>query len=102
MDVEKRRPAHDLGAFKSAVAADRAGVTQTAIRDARALGFGYQDMKTAIAAMERGQFVKSMTSYADHRLWQDVYHVRHEGLVLYVKFTASVIAEFTLLSFKEK
>lgn len=52
--------------------------------------------------MERRQFVKSMTAHADHRVWQDVYYVPSEAGVLYVKFTADVMTEFLLLSFKEK
>lgn len=52
--------------------------------------------------MQRRHFYKSMTSYADHRIWQDVYHVPSEVGLLYVKFTADAFAEFLLLSFKEK
>ena len=37
-----------------------------------------------------------------HRVWQDVYHVPSEVGTLYVKFTADVVTEFLLLSFKEK
>ncbi len=55
-----------------------------------------------IHTMERGQFYKSMTSYAGHRSWQDVYHVPSTAGTLYIKFTADVVAEFVLLSFKEK
>lgn len=66
--MEKRRPTYDLGTFKAAVAADRAGFRRTAMHNARALGFGHEDMKAALATMNGGQFVKSMTSYADHRL----------------------------------
>ena len=50
--------------------------------------------------MRRSQFSKSMTSYADHRIWQDVYHVPSRAGVLYVKFTADAVSEFLLLSFK--
>lgn len=100
--MEKRRPTYDVEAFKASVAADNAGFTRTAVRSARMLGFGYQDMKAAIAIMGRRHFIKSMTSYADHRLWQDVYHVPYEGLVLYVKFSAGTVTEFTVLSFKER
>ena len=50
----------------------------------------------------RGHFYKSMTAYADSRLWQDVYHVPSPVGMLYVKFTADAITEFLLLSFKEK
>lgn len=52
--------------------------------------------------MQRRHFYKSMTAYADHRSWQDVYHVPSAVGVLYVKFTADLVAEFLLLSFKEK
>ena len=52
--------------------------------------------------MDRRDFQKSMTSYADHRVWQDVYHVPSEVGELYVKFTADVVSEFLLMSFKEK
>jgi hypothetical protein len=38
--------------------------------------------------MQRRMFVKSMTTFADHRVWQDVYQVPTEDLVLYVKFQA--------------
>jgi motility quorum-sensing regulator / GCU-specific mRNA interferase toxin len=43
-----------------------------------------------------------MTSYADHKVWQDVYHVPSEQGVLYIKFTADAVADFLLLSFKDK
>lgn len=46
-------------------------------------------------------FYKSMTTFADHRLWQDVYHVPADGLLLYIKFQADVVTDFTLVSFKE-
>ncbi len=52
--------------------------------------------------MRREHFYKSMTAYADGRLWQDVYHVPLPVGVLYVKFTADAVSVFLLLSFKEK
>ena len=55
-----------------------------------------------IQTMKQEHFFKSMTAYADHRLWQDVYHVPSSIGVLYVKFTADVLTKFLLLSFKEK
>jgi motility quorum-sensing regulator/GCU-specific mRNA interferase toxin len=43
------------------------------------------------------------TTHADHRVWQDVYHVPVDnGPTLYVKFQANVVTEFTVMSFKEK
>ena len=59
-------------------------------------------MVATIQLMRRSRFYKSMTAYADHRVWQDVYHVPSEAGLLYVKFTADAVTEFLLLSFKEK
>ena len=47
-------------------------------------------------------FYKSMTTFADHRVWQDVYHVPARGVRLYIKFQADVVTEFTVMSFKER
>jgi motility quorum-sensing regulator/GCU-specific mRNA interferase toxin len=47
-------------------------------------------------------FFKSMTTFGDNRVWQDVYHVPAPGLTLYVKFQGDVITEFKVVSFKEK
>ncbi|MFM7610243.1 MAG: type II toxin-antitoxin system MqsR family toxin [Alphaproteobacteria bacterium] len=99
--MEKRRPSHDLAAFQAAFLRD-AAITMTALRSAIALGYGLQDVQEVVALMEPRHFVKSMTSNTNHRQWQDVYHVPHDGLLLYLKFTDAVVTEFVLLSFKEK
>jgi len=66
------------------------------------LGFGRDDIVATLQTMQRAHFYKSMTAYADHRLWQDVYYVPSQAGVLYIKFTADALTEFLLLSFKEK
>ena len=101
--TEKRKPTYDLDAFKAAFnSVERLAVTGTALRSAAALGFGRAEIVMTIQTMRREHFYKSMTAYADHRLWQDVYHVPSPAGTLYVKFTADVVTEFLLLSFKEK
>jgi motility quorum-sensing regulator/GCU-specific mRNA interferase toxin len=41
-----------------------------------------------VLALGRGNFYKSMTSYADHRVWQDVYHALcPNGRKAYIKVT---------------
>jgi len=101
--TEKRKPTYDLTAFKAAFDdVDKLHVTGTAVRSAAALGFGRVEIVATIQTMQRTHFYKSMTSYGDHRVWQDVYHVPSEAGTLYVKFTADVVTEFLLLSFKEK
>ena len=77
-------------------------VTGSALKGAASLGFGRSDIVATIQTIERRHFYKSMTSLADYRVWQDVYHVPSEQGTLYVKFTADVVTRFLLLSFKEK
>lgn len=101
--MEKRKPTYDLDAFKSAFCrVDRLHMTLTARQDAVGLGFSDRDVVAAIQVMERRHFYKSMTAFADHTAWQDVYHVPFRGVLLYVKFTADRVTVFRLLSFKEK
>lgn len=99
--AEKRKPTYDLEAFKAAFGSvGKLAITTTARRSAAALGFSSADIVATLQTMQREHFHKSMTAYADHRLWQDVYHVPSPAGVLYVKFTADVVTEFLLLSFK--
>jgi motility quorum-sensing regulator / GCU-specific mRNA interferase toxin len=45
-------------------------------------------------------FFKSMTTHADHRIWQDVYHSStSDGKPVYLKLT--VIEDVLIVSFKE-
>ena len=76
--------------------------TGSALRDAATLGFGSHEIVAVIESIERHHFHKSMTSYADHRVWQDVCYVPSEQGTLYVRFTTDAVTEFLLLSFKEK
>src|SRR5665648_1149997 len=101
--MEKRQPTYDLEAFKAAFSSvERLAVTGTALRSAAALRFGRTEIVETIQTIKREHFYKSMTAYADHRLWQDVYHVPSAVGVLYVQFTADVVTEFLMVSFKEK
>lgn len=101
--TEKRRPTHDLARFKQVCGdPDHLTITRTALNSALSLGFGRPEISATIRSMQRKHFYKSMTSFADQRQWQDVYHVPSPAGVLYVKFTDDVLTEFVLLSFKEK
>jgi len=94
----KFNPTYSLEEFKNS----DFRITRTAQKSAEALCFEREDIYKVVSTMELKHFYKSMTSYADHRVWQDVYHVPYGNLILYIKFTQNVISEFTLLSFKEK
>jgi motility quorum-sensing regulator/GCU-specific mRNA interferase toxin len=101
--MEKRKPTYDLDAVKSAIrSVETLAITTSALRDATALGFDRGGIVEVVLSATRKMFVKSMTTFADHRVWQDVYHVPARGLILYVKFQADVVTEFVVMSFKEK
>ena len=100
--MEKRRPHYDLASIKVAFAVIEAlRITTTALKTAEALDLTLEDIIALIQSMTREQFYKSMTSMADHRIWQDVYHVPLGDIVLYVKFTADPDG-YLVISFKEK
>ena len=101
--ADKRRPTYNLEAFKATFSKeDRLYLTGVALRTATDIGFSRREIVATIQTMKTTHFYKSMTSMADRRVWQDVYHVPSSVGVLYVKFTADAITEFLLLSFKER
>jgi len=101
--MEKRKPSFALDAIK-AVCGDplRLAITTTAALSAAGLGFGRAEVAEVVRSIKRSHFQKSMTSFRDHRRWQDVYYVPWEGMLLYLKFTDDAVTEFTMLSFKEQ
>jgi motility quorum-sensing regulator/GCU-specific mRNA interferase toxin len=101
--TEKRTAHHDLAAIQAAFSNGSGHYTWTATADAAALGCGRDDIDKVIQTIRSTHFYKSMTSNYDASVWQDVYHPTYGGMTLYVKFTDNgTVAEFTLLSFKEK
>lgn len=68
-----------------------------------ALGLGINDldgMCALVLELIYANFYKSMTTHADHRIWQDVHHVRTtHGYSVYLKLT--VIDDVLIVSFKE-
>ena len=87
--MEKRRPHYDLAAVQAAVAkAGAAAFTKTAMDGGRAMGLTTSEMLSVIAALSARDFHKSMTTYWDHRIWQDVYRpMTHVGAIAYIKMT---------------
>ncbi|HIB69156.1 MAG TPA: type II toxin-antitoxin system MqsR family toxin [Phycisphaerales bacterium] len=102
---EKRKPTHCLDSFKEEFSDENnLNFTRTALLSAFELGFSRFEIVEVIQTMEKEHFYKSMTSHANHKIWQDVYHVPSEQGVLYIKFTSDTVTDFSflMLSFKEK
>ena len=71
-NVEKRKPTYDLAAVKLAIGSkDRLAMTVSAFRDANSLGFDRRAIVETILGTESRMFFKSMTTFADHRIWQE-------------------------------
>ena len=100
--MEKRIRTYDLEAIKLVFAnVEGLRLTNSALHGARALGFARRDIVEAIQQIQRNDFVKSMTTYANHKVWQDVYNTSHKGFDLYIKFQMHEDGHL-LVSFKEK
>jgi motility quorum-sensing regulator/GCU-specific mRNA interferase toxin len=100
--VEKRTPHYDLVRIQRLVA--EMGVTaftKTALDGGRAMGLTTTEMLYVVASLSRRNFYKSMTTYADYRVWQDVYYadtpVQKQA---YIKITLREHAP--VIQFKEK
>jgi motility quorum-sensing regulator / GCU-specific mRNA interferase toxin len=86
--MEKRNPHYRLDDVKDRVA--RLGIgafTRSSIDGGAEMGLSSREMIAAVLGVERGMFFKSMTTYQDHKVWQDVYHVPTTAGPAYVKFT---------------
>ena len=71
--MEKRTPHCRLVVVKDLLAAGKVRATVSALAGAAALGFGFDEIVGIVAALTPHDFYKSMTTHADHRIWQDVY-----------------------------
>ena len=81
------------------VAAGKVRTTISAIAGGAALGFGFEEIVGVVAALTPKDFYKSMTTHADHRIWQDVYRPTTSAGEVYLKLT--VIDDVLIVSFKE-
>lgn len=99
--MEKATPHCKLSVIKALVADGQVSATATAYNGARELGINdLAGMCTVVLALTPADFYKSMTTHADHKVWQDVYHAKTAGgNEVYLKLT--VINDVLIVSFKE-
>jgi motility quorum-sensing regulator / GCU-specific mRNA interferase toxin len=100
--VEKRSPHYDLARVQADVARlGAAAFTKTASDGGRTMGLTTAEMLAVVAALSRSEFYKSMTTFSDHRVWQDVYHAATPvGKYAYIKITLRDAAP--VIQFKER
>ena len=71
----------------------------SALAGGAALGFDFAGIVEVVLALTPADFYKSMTTHADHRVWQDVYRPMTAAGEVYLKLT--VIDDVLIVSFKE-
>ncbi|MEY4769067.1 MAG: hypothetical protein RL637_1706 [Pseudomonadota bacterium] len=97
--MEKQTPHCKLSFIKALVENGKVRSTVSALKSAAALELDFNDMLAVINALTPADFYKSMTTHADHRVWQDVYRAKTESGEVYLKLT--VIEDVLIVSFKE-
>ncbi len=99
--MEKGTPHCKLSVVKALIEAGQVRATASAFSGARELGISdMAGMCAIVMSLKSSDFYKSMTTHADHRIWQDVYHARTEHSAdVYLKLT--VIDDVLIVSFKE-
>lgn len=100
--MEKSTPHYALRDIKAAVLErGLSAFTRTAINNVHLMGLDSASAVAVVLGLQRGMLFKSMTTHADHRVWQDVYHAPcPNGKIAYIKVTLQ--AGSTVIQFKEK
>jgi motility quorum-sensing regulator/GCU-specific mRNA interferase toxin len=97
--MEKRSPHCKLPAVKAMIEAGKVRMTASAVIGGELLGYDRDGILAVVAALTAADFYKSMTTHADHAVWQDVYHPKTPAGDVYLKLT--VIDDLLIVSFKE-
>ena len=97
--MERPSPHCKLSMVKAFVEAGKVRATHSARLGATALGMEVSDMLAVVMTLTPADFYKSMTTHADHKVWQDVYRPSTPAGDVYLKLT--VIDDVLIVSFKE-
>ena len=97
--MEKGTPHHKLALAHALIRAGKVRATLSALAGGAALGFAFDDIVRVVLNLSAKDFYKSMTTHADHRIWQDVYRPATAAGAVYLKLT--IIGDLLIVSFKE-
>lgn len=85
--MEKQTPHCKLSIVKTMIESGNVRTTKAAREGGTTLGFDFDSMIAVIMALTPADFYKSMTTHADHRIWQDVYRPTTPVGEIYLKLT---------------
>jgi motility quorum-sensing regulator/GCU-specific mRNA interferase toxin len=98
--MEKGTPHCKLHVVQALVKTGAVRATASAYNGALELGIeDLAGMCAVVLSLTSSDFYKSMTTHADHTIWQDVYRPRIPAGDVYLKLT--VIDDVLIVSFKE-
>jgi motility quorum-sensing regulator/GCU-specific mRNA interferase toxin len=97
--MEKLSPHSQLSVVRALIEEGKVRSTFSALAGGAALGLDFKGMLTVVLALTPKDFYKSMTTHADHRVWQDVYRPKTPAGEVYLKLT--VVQDVLIVSFKE-
>jgi len=97
--MEKGTPHCKLAVVKTLVEAGKVRTTHAARAGAVGLGLEFSDILAVVMSLTTADFYKSMTTHADHTVWQDVYRASTSAGEVYLKLT--VMDDVLIVSFKE-
>ncbi|MDD2134242.1 type II toxin-antitoxin system MqsR family toxin [Pseudomonas kurunegalensis] len=97
--MEKRTPHCPLERVRALLDQGKVRTTGAATQGARVLGIEPFAMLNIVRELMPGDFHKSMTTYNNHRIWQDVYRPHTAVGRVYLKLM--VVDDLLIVSFKE-
>ncbi|MBI4533984.1 MAG: type II toxin-antitoxin system MqsR family toxin [Candidatus Melainabacteria bacterium] len=97
--MEKRKPHCPLPVLQDMAIKGNLRATMSAVASAYALGFDFDEMVSVVMSLTSKDFHKSMTTHADHKIWQDVYRPMTKVGEIYLKLM--VVDDVLIVSFKE-
>jgi len=98
--MQKRIASYNLEEIKALIEKERYFVTKSAKLAYVALGLSDEEVVQIIMSLVHRDLHKSMTSYANNKLWQDVYYKNVDELELYIKL--QINGDAIIISFKER
>jgi len=98
--VEKHTAHYKLPMVKELIQQEQFRFTRSALVGGAAMGLDAEVMLSVVRGLLPSDLHKSMTTYADHQVWQDVYHKETPAGNAYIKLT--VVDELVIVTFKEK
>ena len=97
--MEKGTPHCKLSVVKVMIEAGKVRSTVSALAGGAALGFDFDGIVDVVKTLTPADFHRSMTTHAEHRVWQDVYRPTTPAGEVYLKLT--VVDDVLIVSFKE-